>query len=64
MINPILSLKIIKQIYTSYVHSVLNYGIIFWGYSSYSGTICNNTDKNCKNYHESQSKGFLSGKVQ
>jgi len=26
-----LSLKIIKQIYTSYVHSVLNYGIIFWG---------------------------------
>jgi len=33
------SLKIIKQIYTSYVHSVLNYGIIFRGNSSYSRTI-------------------------
>jgi len=27
-------LQIIKQIYKSYVHSVLNYGIIFWGNSS------------------------------
>jgi len=32
-------LQIIKQIYTSYVHSVLHYGIIFWGNSSYSRTI-------------------------
>ena len=32
-------LKIIKQVYTSYVHSILNYGIIFWGNSSYFRTI-------------------------
>ena len=38
-LRPVLSLKIIKQIYFSYVHSVLNYGIIFWGNSSYSRTI-------------------------
>jgi len=38
-LRSVLSLKIIKQIYTSYVHSVLNDGIIFWGNSSYSRTI-------------------------
>ena len=38
-LRPVLSLKIIKQIYFSYVHSVLNYGIIFWGNLSYSRTI-------------------------
>jgi len=37
--RSVLSLQIIKQIYTPYVHSVLNYGIIFWGNSSYSRTI-------------------------
>ena len=25
---------------------------------------CSGTEKNCKNYHESQSKGFLLGNVQ
>ena len=38
-LRSVLSLKIIKQIYNSYVHSVLNYGIIFWGNLSYSRTI-------------------------
>jgi len=38
-LRSVLSLKIIKQIYTSYVHSVLNYGIIFWGNLLYSRTI-------------------------
>jgi len=37
--RSVLSLQILIQIYTSYVHSVLNYGIIFWGTSSYSRTI-------------------------
>jgi hypothetical protein len=31
--KPVLGLKILKQIYFSYVHSVLNYGIMFWGNS-------------------------------
>jgi len=38
-LRSVLSLKIIKQIYTSYVHSVLNYGIIYWGNSSYTRII-------------------------
>jgi len=38
-LRPVLSLKFIKQIYFSYVHSVSNYGIIFLGNSSYSRTI-------------------------
>jgi hypothetical protein len=32
-LRPVLGLKTIKQIYFSYLHSVLNYGIIFWGNS-------------------------------
>jgi len=38
-LRGILSLEIVKQIYCSYVHSVLNYGIIFWGSSSYCKTL-------------------------
>jgi hypothetical protein len=38
-LRSVLSLKIIKQIYISYVHSILNYGIIFWGNSPYCRTI-------------------------
>jgi hypothetical protein len=35
-LRPVLGLKMLKQIYFSYVHSVLNYGIIFWGNLSHS----------------------------
>jgi hypothetical protein len=35
-LRPVLGLKIIKQIYFSYVHSVLNYGIMLWGTSPHS----------------------------
>ena len=38
-LRSVLSLKIIKQVYSAYVHSILNYGIIFWGNSSYCRTI-------------------------
>jgi len=38
-LRSVLSLKIINQVYTSYGRSVLNYGIIFWGNSSYSRSI-------------------------
>jgi hypothetical protein len=30
-LRPVLELNILKQLYLSYVHSVLNYGITFWG---------------------------------
>ena len=38
-LRPVLGLRILKQIYYSYVHSVLNYGIMFWGNSTHSRTI-------------------------
>jgi hypothetical protein len=38
-LRPVLGLKIIMQIYFSYVHSVLNYGILFCGTSPHSRSI-------------------------
>jgi hypothetical protein len=38
-LRPVLGLKIIKQTYFSCVHSVLNYGIMFWGNSLHSRSI-------------------------
>jgi hypothetical protein len=32
-LRPVLELTILKQIYFPYIHSVLNYGIMFWGNS-------------------------------
>ena len=38
-LRPVLSLNVIKQIYFSYVHSVLSYSIIFLGNASSSRTV-------------------------
>jgi hypothetical protein len=38
-IKPFMSLDVLKKIYFSYVHSVMSYGIIFWGNSHYSESI-------------------------
>jgi hypothetical protein len=35
-VKPLMSLEVIKFIYFSYIHSVLSYGIIFWGNSVHS----------------------------
>jgi len=35
-IRPFMSLGALKSVYHSYFHSLLSYGIIFWGNSSYS----------------------------
>jgi hypothetical protein len=34
-----MSLQNLRMIYLCNVHSILSYGIIFWGYSSYANTI-------------------------
>jgi hypothetical protein len=34
-IEPFLSLKTIRMVHFSYIHSLLTYGIIFWGNSSH-----------------------------
>jgi hypothetical protein len=38
-INPFMSLDVMKMVYHSYVHSILKYGIIFWGNASLSVNI-------------------------
>ena len=38
-IKPFMSLDAFRMIYFSYVHSVMSYGIIFWGNSHYSNSI-------------------------
>jgi hypothetical protein len=35
-LKPLLTLKNLKVIYHLYVHSIISYGLIFWGNSSYS----------------------------
>jgi hypothetical protein len=37
--KPFMSLEVLKMTYFSYVHSVLLYGIVIWGSSSYSENI-------------------------
>jgi len=38
-LNPILSVSNLKMIYFSYIHSVITYGIIFWGNSTGSDEV-------------------------
>jgi hypothetical protein len=35
-LRPVLELETLKLLYFSYVHSVLNYGIMFWNNSPHS----------------------------
>jgi len=39
IVKPFLSQDTLKMIYYSYFHSIMTYGIIFWGNSHYSNTI-------------------------
>jgi len=36
VITPLMSEDILKMIYHSYVHSIMTYGVIFWGNSPHS----------------------------
>ena len=39
LVKPLLSLGSFRMVYFSYFHSLLTYGIIFWGNSRHSNTI-------------------------
>jgi hypothetical protein len=39
VLRPFVSQKALRMIYFSYFHTILTYGIIFWGNSSYSNNI-------------------------
>jgi hypothetical protein len=49
-VKPFMSLDVMKMIYYSYVHSVISYGIIFWGNSHLSDSILKIQKKNNTNY--------------
>ena len=38
-LRPLLTIKNLKVIYFSYVHSIISYSLIFWGTSSFSNLI-------------------------
>ena len=40
-LKSVISTKNLRTIYFSYVHSIIAYGIIFWGNSSYGSNIIN-----------------------
>jgi len=50
-LKQLLNLETLKKAYFSFAHSILSYGIIFWGISNYSKNI-QNTKKNNKDYYE------------
>ena len=39
LFRPVLSLESLRMAYFSYLHSVMTYGIIFWGNSRHSSVI-------------------------
>jgi len=39
LIKPFMSLDVLRSTYFSYAHSIISYGIIYWGNSSYSEDI-------------------------
>ena len=39
LIKPFMSIDVLRSTYFSYAHSIISYGIIFWGNSSYSEDI-------------------------
>ena len=39
VLKPLLSLEALKMVYFSTVHSIISYGLIFWGISTYSKII-------------------------
>jgi hypothetical protein len=51
-LKPLLSLEALKMVYFSTVCSIISYGIIFWGISTYSKIIFKTQKKNSKNHYE------------
>jgi hypothetical protein len=48
-LNPLLTINALKMLYFSYAHSIISYGIIFWGASTNSIKIFRLQKKNFKN---------------
>jgi len=46
VVKPSLSLDLLKMVYYSYSHSIMTYGLIFWGNSRHINIIFQTTKKN------------------
>jgi len=51
-VRPYLSYEVVRMIYFSYFHSILSYGIIFWGNSSPNNSILKIQKRTIKSYCE------------
>jgi hypothetical protein len=58
-IKPIMSLRSFRMMYFAYIHSIITYGIIFWGNSSYTIKLFRIQKKGCKNYDGPQEKRLM-----
>jgi hypothetical protein len=45
IVKPLLSLEALKLVYFATVHSIISYGIIFWGISTYSKILFKTLEK-------------------
>ena len=51
-LSSVMSQESLRMIYFAYVHSIMSYGIIFWGNSTHSNLIFKIQKKNSVNYYE------------
>jgi hypothetical protein len=58
-LRPFVSHKSLRMIYHSYFHTVMSYGIIFWGNSAHSINIFKLQKKDCKNDYKLRKQGLL-----
>jgi hypothetical protein len=58
-IKPYMSQETLRMIYFSFVHSIMTYGIIFWGNSSHSIYIFRLQKKDSQHYHQFQRQRLL-----
>ena len=58
-VKPFLSQDSLRMVYFSYFHSIMTYGLIFWGNSHYSGTIFRLQKKNYQNHCRDKRQRFM-----
>jgi hypothetical protein len=51
ILSSVMTRESLRMVYFAYVHSIMSYGIIFWGSSTYNNLIFK-IQKNSENYYE------------
>jgi hypothetical protein len=58
-LRPFVSHESLRMIYYLYFHTLMSYGILFWGNSAHSINIFELHKKDCKNYYKLRKQGLL-----